>query len=82
MTSNASTGNQTLSQQLGDIIIHDADEMGFDASTSGTITLASNETVKLTGAYNRSRNVCRFTHDGAKATLLKNITKVHLQVDE
>ena len=55
--------------------------MEFNGNSSGTITLKSGDTIKLKGTYNQRRNVCRFTHDGTKPTLFKDINKIYLQVD-
>ena len=55
--------------------------MEFNGNSSGTITLKSGDTITLKGTYIYRRNVCRFTHNGTKPTLFKNISKIYLQVD-
>uniref|UniRef100_A0A7S3NAI4 Alpha-glucosidase n=1 Tax=Euplotes harpa TaxID=151035 RepID=A0A7S3NAI4_9SPIT len=82
LTKKTSIAPQTNSQMLGDVIIYDAEELGFYGGTIGTIETVSGDKIALKGEFNSVRKTCRLKHDGAKPTLFKDIVKIHIELPD
>lgn len=82
VTKQENTAPETMSQQLGEFIIYNANGKNFLNKTTATMTMNDGSTVTLKPAYDEARNVNRLYHDGSKALFFRDIKTIHFEANQ